>query len=97
MKEGAVRTMASLADPTPVAGQGSARVVTKNDPQAVTINPNAASVNARAATGPITDRATTRPTSRATRTTARAKLAEVEGAPTSCAQSPVGAGNWPAR
>jgi hypothetical protein len=72
--------MASWPDATPADGHGSDRVVTKKDPHAVTINPKAAMVKARAATGPMAERETTRPTRSATRTTARAKFADVDDA-----------------
>lgn len=90
--------MASWPDATLDAGHGAERVVTKNEPHAATIKPNAAMVKARAATGPIAERAATRPTSNATRTTARMKLAEFDGvAAAGWLQSIVDDGNWPAR
>lgn len=89
--------MASWPDATPDGGHGRFPTVTKKVPHAATTRPNAARVKARAATGPIAWRATSRPTTRATRTTASAKLAAVDGGGSVWAQLAAGAdGNWPA-
>ena len=85
--------MASCPDASPEGGQGSFRVVTKNEPHAATTRPNAAIVKARAATGPIAWRATSRPTTSATRTTAKAKLAVVDGGVSVCAPHSLGVGD----
>jgi len=71
--------MASWPDANPNGGQDLLPAVTKNEPHAATTSPNAAIVKAREATGPIAERATSRPTTRATRITASVKLAAVDG------------------
>ncbi len=89
--------MASWPDASADVGHALLLTVTKYVPHAATTSPNAAMVKAREATGPIAERAASRPTIRATNTTASAKLPAVEGGVSACPQLGAGVdGNCPA-